>query len=454
MAREVNPNRRDSTPGTRAVFVGVFGLALVIRLLWLGMAAGAHDSDSVKRLFPDSARYEAMAQYILGRGWHFPDGLGMLPSDPAYRSGEGALLYHPPGYPWFLIAVHSLLGQSVWPVLAMQAVLSAVSCALIARIGHQAFGSTSVALWAGVIASVSPTSISLASMIGTETLFAAVFLASMTLAIDAWRRGSWRRALAAGVLTAAGALIKPVLYFCPILTMIAAGVLMMRRDPGLRRRGRWLAGLATIPIGVIAGWTLTNAVQRGVATPAEMAVHNMRFMWAARVQSYVENGRDIEAIQREWAAELSECVSRRPMPLERLHGENRQAGLAVVRRHPWYAARAFAAAVIENCIAPSDLHAFQSPQLAGLWRVTDPILRRVIGPLVPLLMLICAIAAYRGGHRRAVVGLLLVYAYFAITSGQSYWAGSRYLYLAQVSWCVLMAWAADRAARQLSLRRD
>jgi hypothetical protein len=75
-----------------------------------------------------------------------------------------------PGYPIFLAAVYSTFGHHIGAVMVLHALLSALTCVLIYRIGLEVFGRR-VGLLASVLCVVDPAMIHWSAILVTETLF-------------------------------------------------------------------------------------------------------------------------------------------------------------------------------------------------------------------------------------------------------------------------------------------
>lgn len=442
----------------RRVLWCVFFVALGFRLGWLGLVAGAHDGASVVRLFPDSIRYDAIARCLLGEQWTYPADVEMLPSDPLYRDFRGALLYSAPGYPAFVFGLYWLFGPSAWAVLIVQAVLSAASCALIAGLAWQLFACRRIALMAGLMASVSLTSFTLAAALATETLFNTFFLASVVSGIEAFRRARQRLSVISAVCLAAAGIIKPVVMLWPF---VIAAIWWVRARSDAAVRAAWPRVLMVV-LTVGACWFVAArraGATAGVFTIGEMGTSSMRWMWTARALSDVNPTRDVRGIQRDWRAR-----QRPGLTFREAHDEDLRIVAETMRAHPWAMARAWFAAVAQNCLAPDDLHAAQVPQGAILWKFVDPVMRRAGVPFVLAAALISWIALVRSARKASRLKgaawlLAAVFLYFSLLSGAAYWQGSRYLYPANAAVCIALAWGlcaawSRRRARQASRLND
>lgn len=157
----------------------VFVAALLLRLLYV---LSIHNAYFFRQLQTEPLRYHQWASLIL-------DGKAPLP--PFEQS---------PGYPYFIAAVYALFGRSVTAVACMQALLDAVTCALLAVIGRRWFGARA-GLIAGGLAAVYGPFIYFAAQLLPSTLF--VFMSVAALAA-----GVFGAATVAGCLWAAALLVR------------------------------------------------------------------------------------------------------------------------------------------------------------------------------------------------------------------------------------------------------
>jgi len=436
----------------RRIGVVIFGAALALRLVWLAGVVQTHGAEGAVRLYPDSMRYQCLAETLLGRPWGYPADVEMMRGDPAYRSGEGALLLSGPGYGLFIAAIYRLFGDSPWPVLLVQTVLSSLSCVLIGLLGGSLFQSVGVAAASGIVAACSLTSLTLSAMYATETLFLALFVAALLCGLRGLRADGWRWLSAYAVLVSLAAMVKPVLQvWCALSIVLALALLVSRRVPRRGPLGKLLL-VSLLPLFVLVGWATRNGVRHGVFTVAATASHSLQYYWAAFAVADADPNRDVLAVQRDWSEDYARRYAEKPLSFAEPHREDLAVFSQTCRAHSWGMVRAFARNALLNCIAPSDLHPEQTPHLRPVWRVLDPFLRRIWGPLLPLAALVSGVWMFAVGRRWEAVMLLAICAYFVILSGVTCWAGSRYFHPAQPGWCVLLAWGACRLWRRVTAK--
>jgi hypothetical protein len=204
----------------------LFGLALVLRLGHvLAMGASPYFDNPVI----DAATYEDLATSIA-----------------AGRGHPEAVFWHPPGYPYFLGMIWSLVGKSfLWPRL-VQALLGALTVVLTAWIGARVFGRR-VGLGVGLAASCYGMLIYFDGELLPPTLATFLLLLAVAIAIACRDRpGRWRW-LAAG---AVGGLAATVVATLLVVPLVLAGF--------ARRKAGWALLGAALAIAPVA---LRNAVR-------------------------------------------------------------------------------------------------------------------------------------------------------------------------------------------------
>lgn len=208
----------------------VFGVAVVARLAWVLPLP-----DSLTWI--DEEQFAAIAR-DLARGHGY--------SGSTYRGN--------PVLPWFLAAFVAVFGEDwTWP-RAAQAVIGAVTCVLVARLGDVVAGRRA-GLLAGLACALYPANVYLAGVFYVDVLFT-FFLVLAVLLLTRARQAPRRVAagLVAGIVLGLGVLTRPVLL---ALVPAAALVLVPLPPRGLRALLPALALLAATA-STIAPWTARN----------------------------------------------------------------------------------------------------------------------------------------------------------------------------------------------------
>lgn len=219
-------------PFGRAV-LGVAGVALVLRVAFVWWAPAGLVSD---------------ADFYHGHALALMNGNGYTNAD-----GSPAILWMP-GWPAFLAALYSTFGVSVRAAQLANALLGAATAALVCALGARLFDRRT-GLAAGAVYAVWPGVLFYVAVLFSETLFTALFTATLLLVVIAGQSGriAWLAA-AAGMLAVSVWVRSEPVAFLPVFAWFLA------RARGSWRRGALEAGLlAAVLVVGIAPWTLRNA---------------------------------------------------------------------------------------------------------------------------------------------------------------------------------------------------
>jgi len=198
--------------------VAVFTLALALRALYFHQMQG---SLLFGELFGDGQQYDAWARQIAAGDWIGHE-----------------VFYQAPLYPYFLGALYTFCGHELWLVRAVQALLGALACVLVARAGTQLV-SRRAGLCAGLLLAAYPPAIFFDGLIQKSSLD--LFLTAALLALIAAFQVRPRTRLIAwlGVALAALALNREnarVAYAIAVPWLLFG----FRAAPGARRAS-WVA---------------------------------------------------------------------------------------------------------------------------------------------------------------------------------------------------------------------
>jgi len=250
--------RRLATPEI-VLLLGVFLLALALRLAWIG-SVGPSPTDG--RL-DDSTWYHYSAVSIAeGRGYTlWFRGPPMCREDTAVGCDERA----PPtafwnvGYPLILAGLYKVVGPSVLAAKLLNVLLSASTCLLAYVVGARVFNRR-VGLVGAFLLALFPGQVFYSTLVMTEVISAFLLILLLvlvlTLTIDSI---SWRAIALIGFLLGAAALVRGemVLLFLPLIAVWAVA----HRSVGKALRYGVVA-VAAVAL-VLLPWTVRNWVRLG-----------------------------------------------------------------------------------------------------------------------------------------------------------------------------------------------
>jgi 4-amino-4-deoxy-L-arabinose transferase-like glycosyltransferase len=318
-------------------------VALALRLAFIVATADyvpAHDDARYARL---ACSIAVAGRYSVRTPSTTQEGCGPVP-----RNATEPTAFRPPGYPFLLAGVHAagpVLPGGYWTDgRLVNAVLGTLVVALIGVIAMQVWG-RGVAVAAVAVAAVDTPLILVGGSLLSETLFLALVLAAVAVALrcgTARRRVSW--AAAAGVLVGLAALTRPT----GLVLLLPLGLAVATR-PRLPSAAVALAIAAAL---TIAPWTIRNEVRMHAFIP----VANQVGSWLAG--TYNEQARSDplhpgSSQMRVWAFSDLDGLDEVP----RQQALTRRA-VAYAADHPGYVA----AVVLHNTMRMLNLEG------AGWWR--------------------------------------------------------------------------------------
>jgi len=262
----------------------IFLLSFAIRVAWVLIAPSVDPVFGANPLHRDGAHYDAIAQSLAaGRG---------------FQEGGTPTAFRPPGYPFFLAFVYSLLGRDFLLVQVIQALTGAVTATLISYLGWQV-GGKQVGFLAGMGAAVHPYLIYFTPWLVSEVLFLLLWVIGLLMLISLLQRWQLRTVALAAVSLGLATLVRPV----SLLAVFLWGCLLLLLAIGQKKREHVGLGLAftVISILTILPWTVRNYVVFDAFIPIST---NGGYVF------YGANNPDAMGGQREefppWLTELSE----------------------------------------------------------------------------------------------------------------------------------------------------
>ena len=287
-------------------------LALVVRLVpWCASFGAGVSARGRVMQSPDCIEYERAAMNLLDRGTL------SISADPPYAPDS----WRTPGYPLFIAGVYATAGRSAHLAVLAQIVLAALSCGLLVRFGERLVGARAAA-FAGLAWALDVGTIANGGILLSEALCLFFIVgAAAVLAPEP------RRAAAAGLLFALGALTRPAVLYLPV----AAGLGMVVTHGRASLRPLLALGLAfALPLGI---WVARNAVSTGVAEFSALEGQNLLFYRASGAMARVW-GVPVSEAWRRLAQEAQAERAHRGWPKERHGALCKELALGYLRAHP------------------------------------------------------------------------------------------------------------------------
>ncbi len=218
-------------------------VTVAVRVAWLARVPPAVAWDGV--LYARTARR-------IARGLGYVDTWNNLPP-------WKPTAFYPVGYPALLGLGHALAGPSPMVAGALNVVAAALAVACVVALSRRAYGAGREHLPAALYA-LSPGAVIYASTYMTETVSGALLAAATLTAARHARSGAARSALATGLLSGVGGLVRPqALVLAPVLALLASP------SRGLAARLGTLALVGAATCAAVLPWTARNCATVGCA---------------------------------------------------------------------------------------------------------------------------------------------------------------------------------------------
>ncbi|MCK4607777.1 MAG: glycosyltransferase family 39 protein [candidate division Zixibacteria bacterium] len=389
---------------------------------------------------PDTRVYLAISEHILSTN----------------ALGREFLFWIGPGYGLILAGVESLFGSNHLYACGLNMLLGSLAAVAVYLLAYQLTDSKSVALIAGLIAALSPTSLSLSCNILTDQpyyTFHAFALLLYTLGLST-SKGRWF--VAAGLMAGCAAYIRALGQLWP-LAFFLIPILLPSRDRTLSKSrlsrmamAKKVALTSGIALIMILGWATRNYVTEGVFVFGGNGPIAARWYVAARAVVNSTNETDITQVQRQWSEEDQLYYSDRTPTTAQKYTRFKDQFMQFASEHPRWVVKAFFQNVAENMKSANYFARDQVPVLSSLWWTLIVATERWSSHAIAVISLIGLMIMVF--HRRYYAALLLGggFVYVTLVIGFSLWQGSRLHYPAEISWSILLAYTICHAARTLT----
>ncbi len=287
----------------RRALIIILVAAALIRLALLASAWNAPERLET----PDSHDYIQLANSLIISG--------------SFGTYSDAEIFRTPGYPLFLVPSRLQLDGgwrlAVFVQIAIDVALVAVTFVLALRLLDR-----SAAIWAAAFQAISCVAVAASLRILSDGLFAFLLTVAILLLISHFRTGKWRPLLAAAVVVAVAAYVRPVgLAFAAVVVLI-----LLFRERRFRRAGAF----AAIIIAAVAPWVVRNGLAADYWGFSSFASESMFTYSAPAVLAQTEGLTIDQGRQRmREGISLCNCFGDGPPRIQR-----KERALEVLAEHP------------------------------------------------------------------------------------------------------------------------
>ncbi len=400
--------------------LGLFALGLLLRVGYVLMAVNNIGVDRFINITPDSQTYLAASREIFGS-----DAYGLF-----------ALYLVGPGYGFILGLLRVVFGEGFVPGMCFSIIMGALAPVAVYLFAYGIFRHLRLALLAGLICAVSHTSLSMSGRILTDQTFFTLHCFTLVCLIEGLRKGKWKWFVWAGLLCGVAALIRPAGQFWPYIFLALPFLLPLPAVFVSRTQllGR-VAVVGLLALSMTLSWSARNYFVNGVFTFGSVGILTARNCVVAQIDS-ARTGQKIWDLRKVYENEDGDHSISFAESNENMQRRVKQTIAAEPGKFVnFYFSNLWENAIVSNSYLPDDFPMLRELGWAQIWEVLKDI-NRVLNGIFVLSLVVLAV------DRRwsALVILGIVFAYFTLVTGFSFWQGSRLHYPAEMAWAVLSAY--------------
>src|SRR3989344_2425017 len=256
--------------------LAIFLLALSFRIILFWFIFSNADYNLVEAIKGVDGYYRLSENLLAGNGFSFD-------SEPPYRPNP----LRPHAYPIFIASL-AYIFQSYWAVLIAQLLIGSF-IAVVSYLLATRFVSNRTAQWVGVAMALEPVTAFLSTNIFTETVFTALFLASLLLFLRFIDNPTSRTLVWSSFLFSLALLVKPVLQFLVIPIPVIIFLVARKKNIKISQAIKFSAVFIAIVFLLVAPWLYRNYKEFGKVTLSAQAGYNLYVYLQPSVLALVNN---------------------------------------------------------------------------------------------------------------------------------------------------------------------
>lgn len=253
----------------RKITLILFALALAVRVAFFGANVTVHGNELLPTILNSEGYYELANNILTGRGFSESPVAPFVPDS-----------LRPPLYPIFIAVFFGIFG-SYWAVVIAQLLLGSLIPLLARRVSLRIMPRAFIANAVGIVFAVEPVLVRLSGMLLTETLFLALFFASIIALFNYLDRSKLSYLAASGFMLGLATLTRPVTQYLPFV--IAAFLIWHFRRALSWRTAKHIALFIAVFAATLAPWLYRNYAVFGSPRVANTTVSNVYGYFAPSV---------------------------------------------------------------------------------------------------------------------------------------------------------------------------
>ncbi len=222
----------------------IFLCSFFVHVLFASVAFSQSNGTFINAFYGFDGYYEISKNLLAGHGFSKVETPPFVPSDE-----------RTPLYPLGMAILVSVF-KNYYAVILAQIILSSVIIPFLAyRITMQILARERIATMVALILAFEPLAVHLATKVVSETLFTALFLASVTLLFDYLKEARGKTLVYAGGMLALATLVRPTVQYLPLLFILAV-FWTSRKQIG--RAARHSLVFCAVFLLVLSPWVIRN----------------------------------------------------------------------------------------------------------------------------------------------------------------------------------------------------
>jgi len=345
-----------------------------------------------------------------------------------------------PGYP-FIVGIFRLISSTNFiPIIILQIILSSLTCLYIFKIAELLLESKLLALISGMLVAVSVTSIALANGILSETIFFFLFVISMFLYFKGIIKRQSMFLIYSGIIGGIAVLVRSTTIFFPAIIIYIA---------------------LLIPIGCTS-YNRKEIIK--FSAIAALIMISIPMLWSARNYSkydtFIISGTGAGAAQNYLAGMVNFTAEDRPKwqyksvrdsmifavtpdantaNFKKYYTDAKQYVTSTFKKYPTLFIKQYFEVIAENITIVSGLHFQQLPRYSKHFNKWELALYKGNKSQVIFIFSLLGFLIIARKNLRTASILLIIMFYFALTSGVTFWQGSRIFYPAIISQSIFVS---------------